>query len=515
MARLPSLLRNQRLTLLGAAFVVAGSAVAYGDTGYPFLGPGFAALLGVSAIAALVLALPLAFRPAARAAAFAIGFTYFIDVAYIGGGWVAGAAIMGLAGYLTYLVCWRRNETVVAFATTTVAVSVAFILPQQAFFPSQFAPSSFALAQGRADAGRPYVHIILDEMSPLDMMPKGPFYEELKLRMAEDYRRRGFDLFQDTVAPAGETIVSLSEVFAHGDGEMHNYAETGGTFTYAMGENRAAAKLSEAGYAITMLQNDYLQICKPEHGTCLTYGRTGNGAALAQRADDSLTATGYALRATGLRLLISNSVRASAYVQEVGAVAEWFGFELPEWDRDFARPPLTLAMMEDAAPALARLQGGEAVFMHFLLPHYPYLLDADCRVKPVGQARAPLWVARHIALEFEAAATERAYWEQAACTHGRLMALIDAVLSSPGGKDAIILVHGDHGSRLSTRMIDDTTSESVRRHTLLTHFAVRGLTGRHDRLAAGTGLRERVSIVLDAALDAPDPEPGLMSSAMR
>jgi hypothetical protein len=515
MARLASLLRNQRLTLLGAAFVVAGNAVAYGDTGYPFLGPGFAALLGVSAIAALVLALPLAFRPAARAAAFAIGFTYFLDVAYIGGGWVAAVALMGLAGYLTYLVGWRRNGTVVTFATTAVAVSVVFILPQQALFPSRFAPSSFALSEGRADAGRPYVHIILDEMSPLDMMPKGPFYDGLKRRMAEDYRRRGFDLFQDTVAPAGETIVSLGEVFADDDGEMHNYAETEGTFTYAMGENRAVAKLSEAGYAITMLQNDYLQICKPEHGNCLTYGRTGNGAALAERADGALTATGYALRATGLRLLISNSVRAAAYVQELGALAGWLGFDLPEWDRDFARPPLTLALMEEAAPALGRLQGGEAVFMHFLLPHYPYLLDADCRVKPAGRVRAPLWVARHIALEFEAAATERAYWEQAACTHDRLMAIVDAILASPGGKDAVILVHGDHGSRLSTRVIDETTSESVRRHTLLAHFAVRGLTGRHDRLAAETGLRQRVSVVLDAALDAPEPEPGLMTSAMQ
>jgi hypothetical protein len=134
-------------------------------------------------------------------------------------------------------------------------------------------------------------------------------------------------------------------------------------------------------------------------------------------------------------------------------------------------------------------------------------------VKTANQVRAPLWVARHIALEYEAAATERAYWEQAACTHDRLMAIVDAILASTGGKDAVILVHGDHGSRLSTRVIDETTSESVRRHTLLAHFAVRGLTGRHDRLAAETGLRQRVSIVLDAALDDPDPEPGLMTSA--
>jgi hypothetical protein len=177
----------QRLTILRAFFVVAGTVVAYGDTGYPFLSAAFAALLAVSLGGALVLAAPFAYWKAGRIVFFAIGFTYFLDVAYIGGGPRSGALIVILAGYLAYLIAWRKDEKIVPFATTAVAISTLLILPQQLITSARNAPSTIELAKaGPTAVKRPYVHIILDEMSPLSMMPHGPFYDDLRERMVSD-----------------------------------------------------------------------------------------------------------------------------------------------------------------------------------------------------------------------------------------------------------------------------------------------------------------------------------------
>lgn len=503
----------QRLTILGAFFVVAGTVVAYGDTGYPFLSAAFAALLAVSLGGALVLAAPFAYWKAGRIVFFAIGFTYFLDVAYIGGGPRSGALIVILAGYLAYLIAWRKDEKIVPFATTAVAISTLLILPQQLITSARNAPSTIELAKAGPTADkRPYVHIILDEMSPLSMMPHGPFYDDLRERMVSDYRQRGFDVFQNTIAAAGRTIGSLGQVFADHDGELHNYKEIDGAFTYALGENRVTDMLADAGYAVTMLQSSYLELCDPARAHCLTYAHSGDGSALAARAKAPLATVDYALRTTGLRLLIQDTSRASVYYRILGRIAEYTGFALPSWQRDFARPPLVVSTMEKAAPALRRLGKGDAVIMHFLLPHYPYVLDENCRVKPPEQVRVPRWVTPYIGATFDQATAERAYWEQAACAHDRLMAIIDAILSSPGGKDAVIVVHGDHGSRLF-KLMPDNASETERRYTLLAHFAVRGLSERHDELSAHHRLRDRVSIVMNAVLGSHSPDADLVTSS--
>jgi hypothetical protein len=44
--------------------------------------------------------------------------------------------------------------------------------------------------------------------------------------------------------------------------------------------------------------------------------------------------------------------------------------------------------------------------------------------------------------------------QQMICTHRRTLELIDAVLASPSGKDAIFFIHGDHGAR-HMRNLDD------------------------------------------------------------
>ena len=91
---------------------------------------------------------------------------------------------------------------------------------------------------------------------------------------------------------------------------------------------------------------------------------------------------------------------------------------------------------------------GAAYFVHVLMPHNPLEVDAQCRVYPdvshrvaYGRNREPLtdslWRAR-VAM----------YGEQTRCVH-RYMARLLTVIDSTAGRDhSIVVVHGDHGSRM-------------------------------------------------------------------
>lgn len=90
---------------------------------------------------------------------------------------------------------------------------------------------------------------------------------------------------------------------------------------------------------------------------------------------------------------------------------------------------------------LAEARGGEYHLAHLLLPHAPFSLDAGCKVKRPGS-----WVAERS--DHPLAVRDAAYAEQSACAAQVVGRLVRAVERSPGAARAIILVHGDHGSRI-------------------------------------------------------------------
>jgi hypothetical protein len=85
-----------------------------------------------------------------------------------------------------------------------------------------------------------------------------------------------------------------------------------------------------------------------------------------------------------------------------------------------------------------------------MMPHYPYVYDAGCRLRPTSQ-----WLER---MDREAppgtsntpasrAARYSAYFEQARCTLQKLERLIAAIPPALE-RDAIVIIQGDHGSRI-------------------------------------------------------------------
>ena len=133
---------------------------------------------------------------------------------------------------------------------------------------------------------------------------------------------------------------------------------------------------------------------------------------------------------------------------------------------------------------IPRLQRGQYLLVHLLLPHYPYIFDQTCALRPVAE-----WRNRAVPLgEVDTTATRteryRLYADQIACTRRKLDLLLASVAQNPALADATILIHGDHGSRIAIEKWQSAGAGydegAYLRDLHLTHFAVR-LPGRSGR----------------------------------
>jgi arylsulfatase A-like enzyme len=79
--------------------------------------------------------------------------------------------------------------------------------------------------------------------------------------------------------------------------------------------------------------------------------------------------------------------------------------------------------------------------MHAMLPHFPYVTNRNCTVKPVSQ-----WRRRTERRSLNE--RQEAYYDQLHCSMRYIDRIVAALKESPAGGNAIIIVHGDHGSRI-------------------------------------------------------------------
>jgi arylsulfatase A-like enzyme len=111
-----------------------------------------------------------------------------------------------------------------------------------------------------------------------------------------------------------------------------------------------------------------------------------------------------------------------------------------------------MEQLEHLRRQLATAAPGNAHFAHVLLPHYPYLYRSDCKLRepdgwlsrtsesaPAGMSNTP------------ETRVERydAYLDQVECVINQLASIFDTMREAGTYRDALIIVHGDHGSRIN------------------------------------------------------------------
>ena len=118
---------------------------------------------------------------------------------------------------------------------------------------------------------------------------------------------------------------------------------------------------------------------------------------------------------------------------------------------------------------------GTHVFAHFMVPHGPYVLTAKCLV---GQNHD---VGYYLGARTSAEARDKArrlhyrhYFQQPGCVRSQILGFLDAVNRNPAHQDATIIIHGDHGSRISVGNVIEEYEDDDYIANYGTYFAVRG-----------------------------------------
>lgn len=311
--------------------------------------------------------------------------------------------------------------------------------------------------QSGAGAGAPsnlsvVVHVVLDEHAGLaalnDDVPGGKRVREL---LTGFYLRNGFRLFPRAFSQSVETRDSLGSLFNGipvADAESVIVRERDKLF---LTSNGYLGQWGSQGYKIDVLQSSYLDFCRGAGGSisrCDTYLHDGYDT-------DSLAGMPALDRVSLIFQMYGSSVSLVKLARlAVRRYAGRIGFDggLPagptRWV-DRVGPLAAMSPLDGLIDRLRDAMGGKVYFAHLLMPHYPYVYDPGCQVRTPVSA----WQMRSDENWTNTPESRKQryalYFQQIECTVMKLQQLFDAMKERGVYDNAVIVIHGDHGSRIT------------------------------------------------------------------
>ena len=317
---------------------------------------------------------------------------------------------------------------------------------------------------GRADPSKPaIVHLILDEHIGIEGLPESdPDALRLRKRLQTFYVNAGFATFGGAYSEHMRTMNALPHVLNYGERLGLGMRGT----TAVVGPTKHLDRLLDQGYRVSVFQADFADFCSGvRFSRCVTYESSSPSALLGT----SLTTFERAGLIVTKFLSLSQIVDAGLLPWRL--VAKPLGLpQLSPGNLGRSTSPATLAFFDELAQGLSNARPGNVYFAHILLPHYPYAFDEDCRLLRWRDWEKPFG-GRNFSKR------QRAYFAQVHCTTKKIDLLLKALGRSPAGKNSVVIIHGDHGSRITQVK---TTEENIGKYsdsdliaTYSTLFAVR------------------------------------------
>ena len=466
--------RERKLTIIVPALILASGLinfVLYHDIG--LLLPEALLAGGVVAGAGIVLGLFLSWIPSdkLRATLLCVLVLIFLDLQF---------QVMGLlhrfvsvpegqifrylglfagfaASYVLLISLSKHISTIlsVVFAVLLVSTIAVPPAPVQIVFESG-QPTVSEQRAPRPDLP-PVLHLVLDGHIGIDGIPvdiEGGY--ELKQRIEAFYLKHGFRLFGRAYSEYMLTPPSMS-VLLNGPKTVPLVETTGTENTrWSLPENLYFSKYLDKGYILRVYETEYVRYCgaterRPE--TCYTYSTSGlrliDGLGLSIVEKAEFIVASYFSRSRAYFFLFQGYDGLRRFLNARGLA------DLPRGNRrSYALHSLgTLATLRRLKnDILAGPAAGRMFFAHLMLPHQPYFLTPDCRVRDFRD-----WYNRKLyhddlnklsSKQFRAEAYQR-YFEQTTCLLGILDDLFGAMREQGIFDNATIIVHGDHGSRIT------------------------------------------------------------------
>lgn len=340
-----------------------------------------------------------------------------------------------LAGIVAFLIVRRSGISLLGPIALLAAVVLVTTLLGLGERRPAIATTGDASPTG-AEAGKPAIlHILLDEHSGLEGIEDPALREEL----ASFYRSRGFRIWSRAYSRHFHTVNAIPDMLNFGDpGASEPSMEH-----VRVGPAAWFERLDRVGYEIHIVESEFADFCAdaPE-ASCTRYWSPSLAALDSAGAPTEGRARLIAAKFASLSAAAMNLATAWDLLATSGPLRP---LDLPlllPRDRGLSSSVAALGAFDELSRRLRRAEPGEAWFAHLLLPHYPYVAGPDCALLPANR-----WDRRRS--PSPRAEREAAWRDQVRCTMRKLDSALEAFAASPGGANAIVIVHGDHGSRIT------------------------------------------------------------------
>lgn len=303
-----------------------------------------------------------------------------------------------------------------------------------------------------------YVHIILDEHPGIEVFSDEiSSHKEAKKEIITFFSENSFRIFGRAYSQYYDTIDSIPALLNfETSGNPGELVAGAGTNSRVL-ENRYFENILSMGYAINVYQSAFLDYCGSVKGArisdCLTYNYYGAPSAALAGLDNAERAKIILFLYQQRSFLSKVFVFIYLNLRESAALSEWELPDWPNWSRKTGAIP-ALPVFDRLIEDVSSSSGGQMFFAHLHIPHSPYSVTSECRVRrPVLQ-----WTYRFRGTqkphsgptnspESRLAAYEGSI-AQIRCAIAKLDKLFTAMKERGTFDDAVIIVHGDHGSRI-------------------------------------------------------------------
>ena len=288
----------------------------------------------------------------------------------------------------TYLglvsVCWllrtRVSEIMAGFSVATLALTLVF--------PGSTRIGETKLAEEETTPAEavlpPLLHVVLDEHIGVAGIPTDiPSGAALKKALAEFYQGYGFRVFGGAFSQYVDTSNSISNLLNLTSKTRDNAYFGRQAGTYDLRENAYFRLLSERGYRLRVYHSDFMRLCEAEDVqivSCLQYPSTSIKS-IEDLPLGTAQKTLFILRSFLGRSTTLDNLRR----RYQRTLRPWLlngGFDPSVWPSDPRVGPIAVSPVIDRLREdITESPRGTAFFAHLLTPHYPYVYDADCRLR--------------------------------------------------------------------------------------------------------------------------------------
>ncbi|HHF7367532.1 TPA: sulfatase-like hydrolase/transferase [Legionella bozemanae] len=274
----------------------------------------------------------------------------------------------------------------------------------------------------------PYIEVVLDEHIGLEGISPKDDQNNLVSVLKDKYINLGFRVYGKAYSRDFRSLASFASFLNFKpidnlkDYILHNYEED----RHILTQNALFETLSNKGYDINIIQSSYLDLCAENKNfnlvKCITYKHTAP---------------------VPVNPVLSSSTKSIAILEQVFSKLRfnfskikkskiWSMLHLPQSENQSILTPSTATYQAfNEVEKLAKtVQVNNAYFIHLLLPHAPYVFNKNCEY--IGESQNKT----------------KAYFEQLECTHKLIGAFLKTLETNQNTKNSIIVIHGDHGSRI-------------------------------------------------------------------